>query len=241
MTGQKTKLTLLVKMSVGITTSMNLIMRGGGACSEVESVLLSIQPKWCELIASGKKTVEIRKTKLKIETPFKCYIYCTKPKTINPHEILEIHSGVKIQKANSKVIGEYVCDKITTYTEKDLFYGMDEINNSDVENSSCVDIDSLLAYKGEKEHIYGWHISDLVIYDKPKELGEFYIVNKTAVKECKHRYRTGQPELCTKNNGWIKGGYICMKTLEAEWCEKCIKNPLKRPPQSWCYVEEQDD
>ena len=93
----------------------------------------------------------------------------------------------------------------------------------------------------KKYEFYGWHISNLVIYNKPKELDEFYIVDETAVKECKHRYRTGQPESCTKNNGWIKGGYICMKILEAEWCEKCIKKPLKRPPQSWCYVEELEE
>ena len=43
----------------------------------MKAVLISIQPKWCELIASGKKTVEVRKTKPKIETPFKCYIYMT--------------------------------------------------------------------------------------------------------------------------------------------------------------------
>ena len=45
----------------------------------MKSVLISIKPKYCELIASGKKTVEIRKTRPKIEPPFKCYIYCTKP------------------------------------------------------------------------------------------------------------------------------------------------------------------
>lgn len=42
------------------------------------SILMSILPKWCELIASGKKTIEVRKTRPKIDTPFKCYIYCTK-------------------------------------------------------------------------------------------------------------------------------------------------------------------
>ena len=44
----------------------------------MKSVLMSINPRWCELIANGKKTVEIRKTKPKLEPPFKCYIYCTK-------------------------------------------------------------------------------------------------------------------------------------------------------------------
>ena len=45
-----------------------------------KAVLISIKPKWCELIASGKKTVEVRKTNPKLDTPFKCYIYCTKAK-----------------------------------------------------------------------------------------------------------------------------------------------------------------
>ena len=55
----------------------------------MKSVMLSIQPKYCALISSGAKTVEIRKTKPKSKTPFKCYIYCTKPKTKSPLEILE--------------------------------------------------------------------------------------------------------------------------------------------------------
>ena len=42
------------------------------------AVMLSIKPKYCELIASGEKTIEVRKTKPKIEKTFKCYIYCTK-------------------------------------------------------------------------------------------------------------------------------------------------------------------
>ncbi|MGN0539812.1 MAG: ASCH domain-containing protein [Candidatus Fimenecus sp.] len=42
-----------------------------------KAVLMSIQPRWCELIANGKKTLEVRKTKPKLSTPFKVYIYCT--------------------------------------------------------------------------------------------------------------------------------------------------------------------
>ena len=50
----------------------------------MKSLLISINPKWCELIASGKKTVEVRKTKPKLETPFKVYIYETKGKRKRP-------------------------------------------------------------------------------------------------------------------------------------------------------------
>lgn len=49
----------------------------------MKSVLISIKPRWCGLIANGQKTVEIRKNRPTLETTFKCYIYCTKdPKLI---------------------------------------------------------------------------------------------------------------------------------------------------------------
>lgn len=48
----------------------------------MKSVLMSIKPKYCELIAAGKKTIEVRKTKPRIETPFKCFYYECKGKEI---------------------------------------------------------------------------------------------------------------------------------------------------------------
>ena len=42
-----------------------------------KAALISIKPKWCEKIANGDKTIEVRKTRPKMNTPFKCYIYCT--------------------------------------------------------------------------------------------------------------------------------------------------------------------
>ena len=82
----------------------------------MKSVLISIQPKWCELIASGKKTVEVRKTKPKLETPFKVYIYATK----GDFGALIKRSGNKFlgykeQNIGGKVIGEFVCREITEY------------------------------------------------------------------------------------------------------------------------------
>ncbi len=100
----------------------------------MKAVLLSIQPKWCGLIASGKKTVEIRKTKPAIETPFKCYIYCTKSneklwilnKKIFPRlkgdiaQILNAKDVGGASKANGKVIGEFVCKNIDGWGLEDL-------------------------------------------------------------------------------------------------------------------------
>ena len=103
----------------------------------MKSVLMSIAPKWCELIANGEKTIDVRKTKPKIETPFKCYIYCTKEKYKNKYlhtsnkknRLLFWHNKgdceIVCQPENTsyiahscfgKVIGEFVCDEISKFT-----------------------------------------------------------------------------------------------------------------------------
>lgn len=96
-----------------------------------KAVLISIQPKWCEMIASGKKTIEVRKTKPKIPTPFKCYIYCTKPKSKNDLGICledgkvglvyqcnyDAAERYDMQILSGKVIGEFVCYRIDTYDD----------------------------------------------------------------------------------------------------------------------------
>lgn len=150
----------------------------------MKSVLISIQPKWCELIASGKKTVEVRKTKPKIETPFKCYIYCTKDDkaTFFSEEVFDGEKGKWAipHVGNGKVIGEFVCDRIINipyimpYDIEDTSHPM----RMDFIHETCVPDWKLDEYLGRKDG-YGWHISDLVIYDKPKELSEFKGLRKT--------------------------------------------------------------
>ena len=130
----------------------------------MKAVLISIQPKWCELIASGKKTVEVRKTKPKLETPFKCYIYCTKGKPIFEQ------SAFCDDISNGKVVGEFICNSIISHCE---------MANADIaEYQGCIKRERLFEYANGKE-LYGWHITDLVIYDKPKELSEFMGLRKT--------------------------------------------------------------
>lgn len=96
--------------------------------TENKAVLISIQPKWCELIANGEKTIEVRKTKPKLKPPFKCYIYCTKSThsdqlwALSENERKEnfglsaicgnLNATPGISLGNGKVIGEFVCDKI---------------------------------------------------------------------------------------------------------------------------------
>ena len=132
----------------------------------MKSVLISIKPKYVELIANGEKTIEVRKSAPK-EVPFKAYIYETKGATEMPWIDEDGHF---IYKGRGQVIGEFICDKVMFLTPLGLrgFEMRDEILKS-----ICLTNDDLNAYGGLKT-LYGWHISDLKIYDKPKELGNFF-------------------------------------------------------------------
>ena len=190
-----------------------------------KAVLLSVQPKWCELIASGKKTVEVRKTRPKVETPFKCYIYQTRKTWV-----YNIYS--RIADWQGKVIGEFVCDAVDRMAHCGTC-------NSDIrlklvdKNLYCKELDYEYLNKCKLSYfdidkyssggdVYGWHISDLVIYDKPKELGEFY-------KKCEETPCEGCPHLKYQRVNSDEYDYDC------EYLN--YKIPITRPPQSWCYVE----
>lgn len=202
----------------------------------MKSILQSIKPQYCELIASGKKTIEVRKTKPKLKTPFKVYIYCTQ-------DFYRAGDGYFQGKYCGKVIGEFVCDKII-----DIDYGIEEgvyfdseyqegfETNGNGNNPTCLSFTDLENYLMENEG-YGWHISDLKIYDKPKDLNEFYVVDNEAVKQCEYRNKCYINPYLT-NGGWLNGTYSCSYNGEHEFCTKCKVKPLTRPPQSWCYIEE---
>lgn len=190
----------------------------------MKSVMISIQPKWCEKIAARWKTMELRKTKPNIPLPFKCYIYQTKFKWVfnllRSLKLDDIADALTI--GFGRVIGEFVCDHIM---------GHCEMANADLaEQQSFVRRGDIAKYSGGRE-VFGWHISNLVIYDKPVELSDFY-------KPCI------SPEFMYCPNCPVGGEYISESEYEAlamdgecstEWY---CNNRLRRPPQSWCYVEE---
>lgn len=137
----------------------------------MKSVLISIQPKWCGLIANGKKTIEVRKTKPKLETPFKVYIYCTK----NTFDIRYSDSAKDWQKnACGKVIGEFVCKGVTSLKADNRVQAY--YNNT--QETCLTDVEIIDYANGGK--LYYWHISNLVVYDKPRELSEFRSYNVRA-------------------------------------------------------------
>lgn len=206
----------------------------------MKSVLISLRPKWCDLTASGEKTIEARKTAPK-EVPFKGYIYATRPKKYykcgavsTSDELLWLANGkIKMcdgfelwangedyQCVNGKAIGEFICYNVDEYT---FSYYNAEYRVTHVEQKAmCLNQPELILY-GKGKTLYGWHISDLKIYDKPRELSEFAtLCNKSGNRcaNCRH--------YLFDNDGLA--GY-------RRWCDVCHRKPLARAPESWCYVE----
>lgn len=133
----------------------------------MKSVLMSIPPNGCELIASGKTTFDVRKTRPKIDVPFKCYIYETKGKI----KYFSQPMPIPYNEGRGKVIGEFVCDEI--FPIRVFENGSIQDYNWHGMERSCASYDDISAYVGQGRTGYGWHISNLVIYDNPKELSEF--------------------------------------------------------------------
>ena len=170
----------------------------------MKSVMISIQPKWCELICKCigwdnqkpqyKKRLDLRKTAPK--PPFKAYIYCTKSR--KHYESFAV-SGKPFE-CGGKVIGEFICNYVLEHCE---------MANVDIaERLSCVSREDILKYANGK-NVRGWHIDNLVIYKQPKELSDF-----------------------RKYISYFDG--ISIEELEAEGVNGLR---IKRPPQSWFYVE----
>lgn len=185
-----------------------------------KAAMLSIQPRWCELIANGEKTMEVRRARPKLEKPFKCYIYCTKPRF--EHEDFFALVGKQNFYGGGKVIGEFVCDGTVWlarvgFTKRGRGPEYRIANNGDWKSpigrlleEACLTEEELYVYLGGNPG-FGWHISDLKIYDKPKEISEF----KKHSREC----------------------YFDNLGMATPKCSECTQCNLTSPPQSYCFVE----
>lgn len=192
-----------------------------------KAVMISVRPEWCFLIAQGKKTVVVRKTKPNMGMPFKCYIYCTLSgcneffRDVLDYDVAAWNRS-KMAEMKGMVFGEFVCRNIDNDTLSSLVVKEDAEN---ILQGTCLTKKELLQYLGYEPTKYNffqkhyeffrWHISDLVIYDRPKKISDFKRWNRTEDNTpCAHIPRAFEP------------------------CETCTACNLKRPPQSWCYVEE---
>ena len=160
-----------------------------------KAVLISIRPEWVKKILAGEKTLEVRKNRPNMETPFKVYIYCTAGNLS-----YEVNNGMMCNISGGKLVaGEFVCDtifpiQVECSSPVALGAGIEF-------PGTCLTDRQILEYLGNGKQGYAWHISGLKVYDVPLELTAFR-----------------KPELPTG--------------LRYE------EDAIKRPPQSWYYVEE---
>ena len=194
-----------------------------------KAALISIRPRWCQKIVDGEKPIEVRKNRPKLEAPFKVYIYCTVAGydlniPISQERLMQDYLDTGSMKSlncphgNGKVIGEFTCDRIYRLETRSpggsySVAGEDKPTTNRVARESCLGLADMHRYLQSKTG-YGWHISELKIYDVPKELSKFRRVcpNDLYCENCAMYWNNGG----TCGNGGLL---------------------LKRPPQSWCYVE----
>lgn len=181
----------------------------------MKSILMSIQPKWCEKIINGEKTIEVRKTAPK-EVPFKAYIYCTKGGKIlreafypngkpdKKYFYLADRNRNHEKNLNGKIIGEFVVNGITEFTTD--YRQADTKQLDTILAKACLSFEEAVDYDNGK-CLYALNITELKIYDKPKELGELETYDYKIAQDVR------QP---------------------------CPYKKLTRPPQSWQYVETPD-
>ena len=190
-----------------------------------KAIIISIRPEYVCKILNGGKTIEIRKTMPKCELPCKVYIYCTKGK-----KLYKCVSNFDEDLLNGKVVAEFTLNKVDTL-ERDLNDWLPK-NRYDVSNELLKDINlnqNELWNYGQGKTLYAWHIDDLKIYDKPKELSEFshFIPNnKCPTKQCGTN--------CEDCPNYDEEHETCLALYYAH-------RAIKRPPQSYCYVEELED
>lgn len=202
----------------------------------MKAILRSIKPYWLYLILIGKKTVEIGKTFPKSDNWSKAvFLYCSKD--MRSFNLIPPKDRVWMLKYLGKVSCKFVCERIDTIGKRGInnnfdycYQSLNVFGNDDIEveitaiKKSCIPKVELNAYGAASMRLFAWHISDLVIYDMPWELGEFKTFC-TDFYDGKH---------CDDCEYFIDGrGY----EYDESDCGCDGLKPLKRPPQSWCYVE----
>ena len=204
----------------------------------MRAIMKSVSPRICEKVANGDCTILVSKTAPKFDLPFKGYICCTNAK---PYLYREANSPFKLfldsdlyegngyddRLFSGKVIGDFICDEIiewqydsghqyyVEYPDDCTSYFPYLKCHSEATGLKCSEIEKL----GKGKPLYGLHISDLKIYDKPKALAEFE-------RPCTYKGICYSCERFRPNGIPLPAPY--------GFCETKIIHV----PSNWCYVEE---
>lgn len=202
-----------------------------------KAVLLSIRPEWCKKILDGEKTVEVRRTCPVHGTPFKVYIYCTLAGSDSlfmdalNRDVAAWNRGGWPEK-KGRVIGEFTCDKIDKLVHVGTMMDINILtldgwykSAGELLQAACLTEAAAKKYL-QGRNGYGWHISDLKIYDQPRKLTGF-LPNCRFGEDGECEYRRVYCE--HQNYDYNPDGSVNVV---------CCDKRVQKAPQSWCYVDE---
>lgn len=153
----------------------------------MKSVYRSIKPYWLYLILIGKKTIEVGKTFPKADDWNKeVFLHCSKD--MKSFKRIPEKDREWMWKYLGKVACRFVCNEIEDFrfdalemTYMARKYRDTNLLNEEFFKGTQVTYQEAYDYcegmtfdEEDTDYFYGWHISDLVIYDEPKELSEFH-------------------------------------------------------------------
>lgn len=207
----------------------------------MKAVYRSIKPYWLYCILIGKKTIEVGKTFPKADDWNKeVFLHCSKD--MKSFKRIPEKDREWMRKYLGKCACRFVCNRIDRIGKRGInnnfdycYLSLNVFGNDDIEieitdiKKSCISKSELNAYGASSGCLYAWHISDLVIYDKPMEILEFIMPSKIG---CCNEGKCRGCKYLDRGNG-----YNIEDDCNAKFSTDEFK-PLRRPPQSWCYVED---
>ena len=125
-----------------------------------KAVMMSLKPKWIELILNGAKTKEVRKRRPLLRQPFKVYLYCTKDEEA---WMAGVKGKYQSYQMNGMVCGEVTCVSITEYNRPfgNSIYG------------TCLTAKELYEYAGSNDTLSYMALENPIAYEKPIPLSAF--------------------------------------------------------------------
>lgn len=210
-----------------------------------KAIMIPVKPIWCAKIMNGDKSIEVRKSKALYKATKKLieeqgyaifFMYCTKDKK-HKLEYCDYNGGIWCANDGGDFCNGKVVAKFTVRKVEEIYVGFG-VKYQDIKigitndkfdylllKKACLTEDDLINYLKPRiydewdyydTNFYTYHIEDLVIFDRPRELCEFHTnIKKEPPKEL----------LCPE----------CGKPMEYYEYKY-----LTKAPQNFCYVESEE-
>lgn len=142
----------------------------------MKALLISINPKQTAKILNGEQTVIIKKTMPKCAFPIDVYVYCTKGNIACFKEVKYMFGKDNGKdrfagRLNGKVVAKFTLREADEVSIEPFLVEIPEYEET-LCSQSCMPLVELFKHLRDGMFGYAYHVSDLQIFDKPKELSD---------------------------------------------------------------------